>query len=75
MFVSDYRPTKRVGIEELDGCISLFEQAVERLHADGVPCEWHEGAWLALSILRAGKFEYPAEFVAVFENKLDEILG
>lgn len=75
MFVSDYRPTKRIGVEELDGCISMFEQAVERLHDDGVACEWHEGAWLALSLLRSGKFEYPADFMAVFENKLDEILS
>jgi hypothetical protein len=76
MFVSDYRPTKRVGVEELDGAVRLFGQAVERLRAEGVAgVGWYEGAWLALVLLRDGKYEYPADFLAVFGNKCDEIFG
>jgi hypothetical protein len=73
MFVNDYRPTKRVGIEELDGCIKLLSEAAEALREEGVMgYEQYEGAALALSLIRYGKFEYPHEFVGVFENKLAE---
>ena len=76
MFVNDYRPTKRIGIEELDGCINLFQQAIEAMNEDGVAgIEQYEGAWLALELLRNGKYEYPADFLAVFENKLEELYG
>ena len=73
MFVNDYRPTKRVGIDELDGCIKLMGDAAKALKENGVAgFEKYEGAALALSLIRFGKFEYPHEFVAVFENKLAE---
>ena len=74
MFVSDYRPTKRIGIEELDGCINIFGQAIESLNADGVAgVEFYEGAWLALRLLREGRYEYPGDFFAVFANKVEDM--
>lgn len=75
-FIGDYRPTKRVGIEELDGCTRLLAQAVEDMDEAGVAgVDWYRGALLALSIMRDGRFEYPHEFVAVFERKLEEMEG
>lgn len=31
MFVSDYRPTKRVGVEELTGAINVFLDRIEEV--------------------------------------------
>jgi len=74
MFVSDYRPTKRIGVEELDGCVSIFAQAVEDMNAESVPgIEFYEGAWLALSLIREGRYEYPGDFFAVFANKIEDM--
>jgi hypothetical protein len=76
MFVSDYRPTKRVGIEELDGTLRMLRDAVDEGHADGDDrVRYFEGAWIALSTLRYGSFQYPRDFVAVFERNLNEYIG
>ena len=73
MFVGDYRPTKRVGIEELDGTLKLLVDRIDQAHADADGrLHYYEGAWLALCAIRFGRFEYPRDFMAVFENDLDE---
>lgn len=75
-FVGDYRPTKRVGIEELDGAIKLLFDRINEAHENGEATVHHyEGAWLALDTIRNGRFEYPADFMAVFENQLNILEG
>lgn len=76
MFVSDYRPTKRIGIEEMDGALRMLRDRVDEAHADADSrVRYYEGAWIALSALRYGKFDYPRDFMAVFERDLDEYIG
>lgn len=71
-FIGDYRPTKRVGIEELDGAIRLARQRIDQTYEDADARQhYYEGLWLGLRIIRSGRFEYPHEFMAVFENNLD----
>ena len=74
-FVSDYRPTKRIGIEELDGAINLMSRQIEDI--DYSTNSWlydhYIGALLTLEIIRHGTFEYPHEFLQVFENRLHDL--
>ena len=73
MFVSDYRPTKRIGIEELDGAILMLRDAIDDKHANGeADAPWYEGAWLALRAVRFGNYEYPRDFMAVLVNDIAE---
>lgn len=70
-FVSDYRPTKRIGIEELDGAIKLLIDHVDEMQDNGeANAEFYEGAMLALETIRYGSFKYPQDFMAVLENKI-----
>lgn len=75
MFVGDYRPTKRVGIEELDGALRILRDRIDEAYAeqDG-RLHYYEGAWLALRAIRFGQFEYPRDFMAVFENDIDSYI-
>lgn len=76
MFVGDYRPTKRVGIEEFDGTLRMFRDAIDNLYADADSrLHYYEGAWIALRAMRFGQFEYPRDFMAVFENELDNYIN
>ena len=76
MFVGDYRPTKRLGVEELDGAVNLVSEAVSRMRDDGVAhVEMYEGMLLALQMIRNGHFEYPADFLAAFEAKVQDLTG
>lgn len=71
MFVGDYRPTKRVGIEELDGCINLVCQKLDELdQAGNEKADFYAGCLLTLECIRFGNFEYPHELLAVFDNKV-----
>lgn len=70
-FVSDYRPTKRIGIEELDGAIKLLIDRVDEMQDNGeANAEFYEGAMLALETIRYGSFKYPQDFLAVLENQI-----
>jgi len=72
-FIGDYRPTKRIGIEELDGCINLFCQRLGDIAANGeATAQYYVGALIALETIRTGRFEYPHEFLAVFDNRVNE---
>ena len=52
MFVGDYRPTKRVGIEELDGALRILRDRIDQAYADANARQhFYEGAWLALGTL------------------------
>lgn len=74
MFIGDYRPTKRIGIEELDGCINLLVNKLDDMVDNGeADSQIYMGALLTMEIIRNSKFEYPHEFVAVLENKIDEM--
>ena len=75
-FIGDYRPTKRIGIEELDGCINLFTQKLDEIMENGEATdELYMGALIALETIRGSRFEYPHEFMAVFDNRVRELEG
>ena len=75
-FIGDCRPTKRIGIEELDGCINLFTQKLDEIMENGgATDELYMGALVALETVRNGRFEYPHEFMAVFDNRINELQG
>lgn len=72
-FVGDYRPTKRIGIEELDGCINLFCKMLDDLDQQcDKRADMYAGALMALECIRYGRFEYPHELMEVFANKVQE---
>ena len=71
MFVTDYEPAKKVGVEELDGALRILRETVDDKHANGeADAALYEGAWAALYVLRCGRFNYPRDFMAVLENEL-----
>ena len=76
MLVEDYRPTKRLGVEELEGLVSILERRIdEKAMGDPTPREWVEwGAWLATHMLLTGSYRYPDDFMAVFDVKCDELI-
>jgi hypothetical protein len=75
MFVGDYRPTKRVGIEELDGALRMLVDRIDTAYADAdARLHFYKGAWLALRAIRFGQFEYPRDFMAVFEKDIDSYI-
>lgn len=70
-FIGDYRPTKRVGVEELDGCIRMLTDKIDEMEEAGeAGSEYYVGALLALECVRYGNYEYPRELVWVLEEKL-----
>ena len=72
MFVGDYRPTKRVGIEELDGVLRILRDRIDSAHEESdEKLNYYEGAWIALHAIRFGQFEYPRDFIAVFDNNMN----
>lgn len=66
MFVDDYTPMKRIGIEELEGCVRLFGEMED---------ERSQGAHMALHLILVGRFKYPADFVGVWKAKCAEVYG
>lgn len=75
-FIGDYRPTKRVGIEELDGCINLLTNKLEEIADTGeTGGALYMGTLLTMQLIRGGRFEYPQEFMAAFENHVNELEG
>jgi len=75
-FVSDYRPTKRIGIDELDGCLNLLVHRLEEVADNGeTGGALYMGALIALETIRYGNFEYPHEFMEVYENRVRELEG
>jgi hypothetical protein len=75
-FIGDYRPTKRVGIEELDGCIKLLTDKLDETAENGeMSTALYMGALIALETMRNGRFEYPQDFMAVFDNRVRELEG
>ena len=71
MFVTDYEPAKKVGVEELDGALLMLRDAIDEKTENGeADVARYEGAWAALFVLRFGRFNYPRDFMAVFEREL-----
>ncbi len=71
MFVTDYEPAKKVGVEELEGALRMLRETVDDKRANGEADAAHyEGAWAALYVLRYGRFNYPRDFMALLENEL-----
>jgi hypothetical protein len=76
VFIGDYRPTKRVGIEELDGCIKLLSDSYELADEQrDKSASLYMGALIAMETIRNGRFEYPKDFMAVFDNRIRELEG
>ena len=76
MFVSDYRPTKRIGVEELTGAINTFLDRIEEVDENGeAHREIYIGALIVLELIRYGTYEYPRDLLAVFENRIKEMEG
>jgi hypothetical protein len=76
VFIGDYRPTKRVGIEEMDGCIKLLSDKLDEVADSGeVSTALYMGALIAMETIRHGRFEYPQDFMAVFDNRVKELRG
>jgi hypothetical protein len=76
MFIGDYRPTKRIGIEELDGCIKLLSDKLDEEADNGsVAAALYMGALITMEVIRNGRFEYPCDFMAVFDNRIKELEG
>ena len=77
MFVEDYTPVKRIGVEELEGCVGILERRIdEAALGEPNPQQWREeGAWLALHLMLTGRFRYPEDFVSVFDVKSAELFG
>lgn len=70
-FVTDYQPAKRVGLEELEGCMRMFADKIDDMDENGeADVDYYKGALLALECIRNNKFEYPRELVWLFEEKL-----
>lgn len=70
-FIGDYRPAKRVGVEELDGCIRMLTDKVDEMQEAGeADSEYYVGALLALECVRHGNYEYPRELAWVLEEKI-----
>ena len=75
-FIGDYRPTKRVGLEELDGCLKLLIDKLDVTAENGeMSTALYMGALIALETMRNGRFEYPQDFMAVFDNQVKELYG
>ena len=75
MFVGDYRPTKRIGIEELDGALNMFEELIVEAYENADARQrFYEGAYIALQTMRFGHFEYPRDFMAAFEANIDRYI-
>ena len=77
VFVDDYTPMKRIGIEELEGCVNILDRILDEVAEDRTtPMAWMtSGARMALHLMLVGKFRYPQDFVDVFELKCAELYG
>lgn len=76
MLIDDYRPTKRVGLEELEGATRLFRENVEwALEEADSRYKAYLGAWLVLHMLLVGNYKYPKDLLDAFEVLLDDSLA
>lgn len=76
MLIDDYRPTKRVGLEELEGATRIFRERVDESFADADSRhKAYLGAWLVLHMLLVGNFKYPKDLLDSFEILLDDSLA
>lgn len=72
MLISDYQPTKRIGVDELDGTINMLARRTQDAYDNGESCApIYEGAWLALSALRMFRFEYPRDFMNTLAGMIE----
>ena len=76
MLIDDYRPTKRVGLEELEGATRIFRERVDESFADADSRhKAYLGAWLVLHMLLVSNFKYPKDLLDAFEILLDDSLA
>ena len=70
MLVGSYTPMKRIGMEELEGLVGIFERRNDAAaFEDPTPSGWmDEGAWLALHLILVGEYRYPEDFLAVYDE-------
>lgn len=72
MLIDDYKPTKRLGIEELEGAAKVFREKVEWSFAEADSRHMaYLGAWIILHLFLVSKFNYPKDLLEAFENVLD----
>ncbi len=75
MFIDDYRPTKRIGMEELHGAINAFVDKLDEMADNGeAHSDMYVGALITLELIEKGRYEYPRDFLAVFENQANEFI-
>lgn len=75
-FVSDYKPAKRIGIDELDGTIKLLIDRIDDMQENGeAGAEYYEGAMLALETIRYWAFKYPGDYMTMLETKIQAYTG
>ena len=76
MLIDDYKPTKRVGIEELEGATRIFRERVEWAFEEADSRHMaYLGAWLVLHLLLVCNFKYPKDLLEAFENLLEDHLA
>ena len=76
MLVDDYTPTKRLGVEEMEGAASVFWERVEWARAEAdARHKAYLGAWIILHLLLVSKIKYPNDLLEMFENILDSMIG
>lgn len=69
----EYEPATRVGLFELDGLLSMFDDKARELGGDGdADACFYLGAYYALSIIRSqARVEYPHEFMKIFTQYME----
>lgn len=73
MLVDDYTPTKRLGIEEMEGASDVFWERVEWSYSEADSRHLaYLGAWIVIHLLLVSKVRYPGDLLKMFENILDE---
>lgn len=71
-----FRANTRIDHDDLDGLLAVLERRIAEEGEDGVDMRMHEGALIALSIIRHHEFvDTQADFMRLFEHYADEMEG
>ena len=77
MLVDDYTPTKRLGVEEMEGLqwalTTMMDDMEENEQAMTAAYYRLQGVWLTVHLLLTGRFKTQQDFIAVLLNKMNEL--